>query len=145
MAKKSVATWVLLALLFVFAIGTVVYWVLYFFVGGVQSSSALWYTRFENAFPAADAFAVVACLLAALFVFRSDTDRAPFFLGVAGGSVMYLAFMDITFDLENSIYADIATNGAAAIELGINIFTLITGLFALGYAWSLLRSPGKVS
>jgi len=57
MAPKSVATWVLLALLFVFAIGTVVYWVLYFFVGGVQSSSALWYTRFENSFPAAAAFA----------------------------------------------------------------------------------------
>jgi len=145
MAQKSVATWVLLALLIVFAIGTVVYWVLYFFVGGVQSSSALWYTRFENSFPVADAFAVVACLLAAVFVLRSDTGRAPFFLGVAGGSVLYLAFMDITFDLENSIYSSIATNGGAAIELGINIFTVVTGVFALSYGWNLLRSPEKVS
>jgi hypothetical protein len=144
MMRRSLATWVLLALLFVFAVGTVVYWVLYFFVGGVQSSSALWYTRFENAFPVADAWAVVACLLAATFVLRSDTARAPFFLGAAGASVLYLAFMDITFDLENSIYSSLATNGAVVVELGINIFTLVTGLFALGYGWSLLRSSGKV-
>lgn len=145
MERKSPATWVLLALLFVFVVGTVVYWVLYFFVGGVQSSSAVWYVRYENAFPVADSWAVVACLLAAIALLRSDRTRVPFFLGAAGASVLYLACMDITFDLENSIYSGLATNGAVVVEFGINVFCVVTGLFALLYGGSLLRSPSKVA
>jgi len=140
MARRSAATWVLLALLLVFVVGTVVYWVLYFFVGGVQSSTAVWYVRFENAFPVADAWATLACLLAAVAVLRGDTLRIPFFLGAGGAAVLYLACMDITFDLENHIYSGLANNGGVQIELVINIFCVVTALFALGYGLNLLRA-----
>lgn len=145
MDRRRLATGILLGLLVVFVLGTVVYWVLYFFVGGVQSSSADWYLRFENAFPVADAWAVLACLLATVTLLRSDTLRAPYFLGAAGASVLYLALMDITFDLENSIYSGLGANGAVQIEFGINLFTLVTGLFALGYGASLLRPRGAAA
>ena len=139
MDRSAAFRYLVVALLVVFALGVVVYWVLYFFVGGTQAENEIWYTKFEDAFPVADAWASVLCLIAAALLLRRNDRLAPFFLAASGASVLYLAFMDITFDLENDLYPLVATNGAMQTELIINIFSVVLGILALAYGLAILR------
>lgn len=139
MDRSAAFRYLVVALLVVFALGVVVYWVLYFFVGGTQAVNEIWYTKFEDAFPVADAWASVLCLIAAALLLRRNDRLAPFFLAASGASVLYLAFMDITFDLENDLYPLVATNGAMQTELIINIFSVVLGILALAYGLAILR------
>lgn len=125
--------------LVIFVLGTAIYWVSYFFVPGSQVTNEVWYTRFENAFPAADAWASLVSVLAVVLLLRRDAVKAPFFLAASGASILFLALMDITFDLENNLYALVATNAAMQTELGINVFTVIAGVLALYCGWGMLR------
>ncbi len=143
MDRGTAFRYLLVVLLVVFAIGVVVYWALYFLVGGTQVTNAVWYTTFENAFPAADAWASVLCLLAAYLLIRRNDHYAPFFLAAAGASVLYLAFMDITFDVQNNLYPLVATNGNMQTELAINVFSLVLGVLDLAYGLALLRRPSR--
>ena len=139
MDRGTALRYVLVALLVVFALGVAVYWALYFFVGGTQVMDEIWYTKFEDAFPAADTWASLLCLVAAYFLLRRNDRMAPFFLAASGASVLYLALMDITFDLENNLYALVATNGNMQTELLINIFSVVLGVLALVYGLMLVR------
>lgn len=143
MDRATAFRYLVVALLVVFALGVVVYWVLYFFVGGTQVTNAVWYTTFENAFPAADAWASVLCLVAACFLIRRNDHYAPFFLAGAGASVLYLGFMDITFDVQNNLYPLVATNGNMQTELLINVFSVVLGVLALAYGLRILRRPAS--
>ncbi len=141
MDRRTAFRYLLAALLLVFAIGVVVYWALYFLVGGTQVVNEIWYTKFEDAFPVADAWASLLCLVAAYFLIRRNDRLAPFFLAASGASVLYLGFMDITFDLENNLYALVATNGNMQTELLINVFSVVLGIVALVYGFLMLRRP----
>ena len=56
-----------------------------------------------------------------------------------GGNFFYLAAMDITFDVENGMYAMAAANDAMKFEIFINISCLILGLWTLVVSWRKLR------
>jgi hypothetical protein len=65
---------------------------------------------------------------------------------LAGSASVYLAGMDILFDLENGIYR--ASTGAAnlAVELFINIGCLTGGAAIIAFAWRhrvALQSEGR--
>ncbi len=139
MDRRTWFPYLCISLLVIFILGTAIYWVAYFFVGGTQVTSEIWYTRFEDAFPAADAWAVVLSILAVVFLLRRDAANAPFFLAASGAAILFLALMDITFDLENGLYALVGTNAAMQTELGINVFTVLTGVLALYCGWNLRR------
>ena len=141
MDRGTVLRYLLAALLVVFALGVVVYWALYFLVGGTQVVNEIWYTKFEDAFPVADAWASLLCLVSAYFLLRRDERMAPFFLAAAGASVLYLGFMDVTFDVENNLYPLVATNGNMQTELIINIFSVVLGILALAYGLAMIRRP----
>ncbi len=141
MDRGTAIRYVVVALLVVGAVLIVVYWILYFFAGGMEVLSDIWYTRYEDAFPVADAWLTVLALVAAYFLLRRNDRMAPFFLAAAGSAGLFLAFMDITFDLENNLYSLIATNGNALTELLINIATVAISVVALAYGLVLLRTP----
>ncbi len=141
MNRGTALRYLLVALLVVFAIGVAVYWALYFLVGGTQVVSEIWYAKFEDAFPVADAWGSALCLVAAYLLIRRHDHYTPFFLAASGASVVFLAFMDITFDLENNLYSLVATNGNMQTELIINVFSVILGVFALAYGLSMLQRP----
>ena len=141
MDRGTALRYLLAALLVVFAVGVVVYWALYFLVGGTQVTDEVWYTTFEDAFPVADAWASILCLVAAYFLIRRNERYAPFFLAASGASVLYLACMDITFDVQNNLYPLVATNGNMQTELLINVFSVVLGVLALAYGLARLRRP----
>ena len=58
---------------------------------------------------------------------------------MAASAFFYLAAMDITFDVENGMYAMAAANDAMKFEIFINVSCLILGLWTLVVSWRKLR------
>jgi hypothetical protein len=54
---------------------------------------------------------------------------------LAGSALIYLAAMDITFDVENGMYAMAATSDAMTFEVFINVTTLILGIWTIAASW----------
>ena len=119
-------------MLWISAGATVLYWVTFFTSGSVQSSSEGGYIAFERAFPAGDAWLAFAAVACALMLARQD-PRALLWGLVAGSSFVYLGLLDTLYNLENGKYASI--DGAMAVEVIINLFSLSFGPFLIIYVW----------
>jgi hypothetical protein len=111
----------------------VAYWSIWFSSRDVLASehrSA--YYEFENAFPLADAWLGLACLLA-LVSLRQQRPAAFLWLVCAGSAGLYLFGMDFLYDVEHGIFA---SGGGGVIEAGIVAITLVFSLTLLRFAWT---------
>jgi hypothetical protein len=138
----------IIGLLWFAAIATVAYWVIWFCVdrSWLATASTPEYFTFENAFPVSDGWLVVTSALGAVALQRRRAS-ALFWMLLGGSAAIYLAGMDILFDLENGIYRS-ADAGSVAVELFINLGFLVGGPLVVLFAWrhrtyflSLERSP----
>ena len=112
---------------------TTAYWVVWFTERSwIASSDDKAYESFENAFPVADGWLVLCCLLAAWALHRR-LPSALLWLLCAGSAGVYLAGMDVLYDLENDIYVE--GGGGGVIELAINLLTVAGSSFALVLGW----------
>ncbi len=111
----------------------VAYWTVWFsHRAWVESDTTEAYVAFENAFPLADAWLGLTCVLAFIALGR----RAPsalLWLIAAGSAGMYLFCMDVLYDLQNDIYGK---GAGGVIEAAINLITLAFSVVALRWAWS---------
>ncbi len=123
----------IIALLLLTFIATLAYWVIYFTSGDVQVRQDEVYLAFENAFPAADAWMAACALLGAVGLWRRRPWGLLFGL-LAASSAIFLGLMDVTFNLNEGIYA---IGGAeTAIEVIINVFCLAAGPLSILYLWA---------
>jgi hypothetical protein len=90
------------------------------------------YYDFENAFPLADLWLGVACLLA-LLALRREHRSAAFWLVCAGSAGLYLFGMDFLYDVEHGIFT---SGGGGVIEAVIVALTLAFSLTVLRFAWA---------
>jgi hypothetical protein len=90
------------------------------------------YYEFENAFPLADLWLGLACLLA-LVTMRRRHPSALFWLLCAGSAGMYLFCMDLLYDVENGIFGK---GSAGAIEALIVVVTLGFSVTVLWWSWT---------
>ncbi|WP_134739668.1 hypothetical protein [Nocardioides sp. 503] len=118
----------------------VAYWSIWFTDRDVLASEhRAAYYEFENAFPLADLWLGVVCVLA-LVALRSERPSAPFWLVAAGSAGMYLFGMDLLYDLEHGIFA---AGGGGAVEAVIVAVTLVFSVTVLRFAWGLLDYGGR--
>ena len=90
------------------------------------------YYDFENAFPLADAWLGVACLLA-LVCLRTHRPMALFWLVAAGSAGLYLFGMDFLYDVENGIF----TKGSGgAVEAVIVVLEVVFAVTVLRWSWT---------
>src|SRR6266404_608342 len=102
----------ILGVLLILAAGvTAFYWWSYFTAGDVRTIDARWYTAFEDSFQVADGWMAMCCAIAGVG-FILQRAWAPLFGLMAASALVYLACMDITFDVQNGMYALAATNDA---------------------------------
>ncbi|HEU5439795.1 MAG TPA: hypothetical protein VFU88_10950 [Ktedonobacterales bacterium] len=117
---------------------TVAYWVIWYGVDRdlLASSHAAAYYAFENAFPLADGWLVLALLLGIVNLARRRPAVVLWTL-LAGGAGIYLGCMDVLFDLENGIYTSHpgADASASLIEIAINIITFTFGIAIIAWVW----------
>ncbi|GAA3512453.1 hypothetical protein GCM10022234_03790 [Aeromicrobium panaciterrae] len=111
----------------------VAYWSVWFTQRSwVESDTTQAYVAFENAFPLADAWLGVTCVLAFIALGRRS-PTALLWLIAADSAGMYLFCMDVLYDLQNGIYGK---GSGGVIEAGINLITLAFSLAALRWAWA---------
>lgn len=129
MANRALAL-----LLIIGALVTAFYWWSYFTGGDVMVLHERWYTAFESSFPVADGWMALCMLAAGVGLWRGDAWGARAGL-LAGSALIYLAAMDITFDVGNGMYAMAATNDAMKFEVFINVTTVLLGAWTLAASW----------
>jgi hypothetical protein len=127
----------LAVLLIITAVVTVGYWLDFFARGTVQAGQEDWYIRFERAFPAADAWMALACLIAALGLLGDEAYGVAFGL-VAAGALVFLGLLDVLFNVQNGLYRRLPGSGQMWAEAVINVWSLGLGL------WLLIYLVGKV-
>ncbi|MGA7712970.1 MAG: hypothetical protein WCA81_13785 [Rhizomicrobium sp.] len=125
---------ILAVLLVLTGIGTMLYWVNYFAAGDVRVVSERWYTAFEDSFPLADSWMAITAVVAGIGLWRGVPwgTRAGL---LAGSALIFLAAMDITFNIENGLYALAATSAPMQFEIAINLWTLVLGLITIVASW----------
>ena len=126
---------ILAALLILGAIVTVAYWLNYFIAGDVRVLSDYWYGAFEDSFPVADGWMALCMFVAGIGLWRGARYGALFGL-MAGSALIYLAGMDITFNIEHGLYAMLPRSGAMITEAWINASSLGLGVVTLAMCWS---------
>jgi hypothetical protein len=131
---------ILAALLILSAVVTLLYWVDYYSGGDVKVVSARWYTAFEDSFPAADGWMAFCMLMAGTGLWSGRPFGARFGL-LAGSALLYLAAMDITFDVENGLYAAAARSDPMKFEILINVWSLALGLVTIALSWRRNSTP----
>jgi hypothetical protein len=129
----------MIGLLWFGSLATVAYWVVWFgvnrsWLATVDTPS---YYAFENAFPASDAWMAVTAALGALALQRRRASALLWML-LAGSASVYLAGMDVLFDLENGIYRQ-GDAGGVAVEAFINVGCLAGGIAIVAFAWRYRR------
>jgi hypothetical protein len=102
------------------------------------------YYDFENAFPLADLWLGLACLLALVALVRRH-PTALLWLVATGAAGLYLGSMDLMYDLEHDIFT---RGGGGAVEAVIVALTWIFSITVLRFAWTrrgeLLAGAGGV-
>ena len=125
---------ILAASLIIGAIVTVYYWYSYFTGGDVMVLRDRWYTAFESSFPVADGW-MALCMLAAGIGLWTRKPWGPRFGLMAGATLLYLAAMDVTFDVGNRMYALAPVNDAMKFEIFINAASALLGFATLAVSW----------
>jgi hypothetical protein len=125
-----------IALLWLFAIGVVLFWISFFGGGAVHASGDECYVVFERNFVAADIFTAIAGVICAEGL-RRGRQWARVWGGVAAGGILFLGFMDVSYNLLNGLYEHVST--AMIMENGINLYCFTFGPFLI---WYLLRGYG---
>jgi hypothetical protein len=129
------------ALLILGAVMTVAYWTNYFVAGDVRVLNDAWYTAFEDAFPVADGWMALCMLVAGIGLWRGSWMGAMWGL-MAGSALLYLASMDITFNVEHGLYALVPKSRPMLTEAWINATSLALGVTTLVMSWrAAARSP----
>jgi hypothetical protein len=108
------------------------YWTIWFTQRDwIASEHTRAYYDFENAFPLADLWLGVACVLA-LVTLRTRRPSALLWLVSAGSAGLYLFGMDFLYDVENGIFAK---GGGGAFEAVIVALTLVFSVTVLAWSW----------
>lgn len=120
----------------------VAYWTIWFANRDwIASEHSHAYYEFENAFPLADIWLGVACVLA-LVSLRARRPSALLWLVCAGSAGLYLFATDFLYDVENGIFAK---GGGGVFEAFIVALTLFFSVTVLSWSWrhrGELLSPG---
>jgi hypothetical protein len=123
-------------LLIITALFTIYYWADFYIRGGVHVIKDEWYIKFEKAFPPADMWMAACALIGAIGLLTvGPKSYGLMFSLLAAGSLIFLALMDIAFNVENNLYRLVATSSQMTLELVINLWCLFLGVALIAYLW----------
>jgi hypothetical protein len=121
-----------IAYLLVTAAGTLLYWFDFFTSGRVHVRTDPVYLAFERAFPLADTWMAACALIGAIGLARRRPWGLLFGL-LAASSQVFLALMDVTFNLNEGNYS--MGSRAMAFEMLINAVLLAGAPWLIAWLW----------
>lgn len=119
----------------VLAIGFIGFWGYFFAVELKNPENTEVYLAFEKSFPIPDLGFITPCLLISAIGLLLDEFFGVFFAIVAGGGLIFLGLLDISFNIQNGGYTKSLED--TIMNLFINLVCVIFGPVLLIYAWSL--------
>ena len=123
----------MLVMLLIAIVLDVAYWTIWFTQRDwIASEHTEAYYDFENAFPLADLWLGIACVMALVTLVRRRPS-ALFWLIAVGAAGLYLGAMDLLYDLEHDIFTQ---GGGGAFEALIVTVTWIFSITVLRFAWT---------
>lgn len=126
--------WPVIAGLWIFAVGVVLFWISFFWGGAVHASDDACYVVFERNFVTADLFTALTGLICAEGL-RRGQNWAVIWGGIAAGGILFLLVMDVSWNVSHDMYANFSS--AMLVENVINIFCVSFGPYLI---WYLLRN-----
>ncbi len=141
MSTRPTADTALAWTLFVVAAVTALYWIVWYLVPGGEQELAVLpndeaHARFEDAFLLADTWMAFAAMMAGVGLLRSS-PRMIGWLYMAGSAGIYLAAMDVLYDVQNGIYQMVAIperREAVLTEIIVNVGTVAFSAWAIARA-----------
>jgi hypothetical protein len=136
--KRPTGLTVTAVLMLLTAVGTLLFWVIFFADleaqrGGYLASRCDAWFAWEMSFPLADGWMAATAILGAVGLWRTRPTGLLFGL-VSGGAMVFLGLMDVLFFLQNGLYLPLV--GEVAVELFIHVWTAAFGLFVIAYVWA---------
>jgi hypothetical protein len=129
--ERPFAITLLSGLLAFTALGTALFWILYF-SGKMEATETEQDEAYEKAFPVADSWMIACCLTAARNLLKMN--RKGFFAGAAAGSALvFLGCLDILYSLENKKYWPL--NSDRTQMLVVHLWAVGIGLITLALLW----------
>ena len=116
------------------AVGVIYYWADFYIRGGVHVVKEDWYIKFQKAFPPADLWMSACAIVGAIGLLMGQAYGLIFVL-LAASSLIFLALMDITFNIQNNLYSLVAKSSQMRFEVVINLWTLLLGIGLIIYVW----------
>lgn len=86
------------------AAGIAVFWILFFAVGLMPENPSPCFLCYEHAFPVPD-LVLAATLMAAAILLLKAHPLGHLLTQAAGGALIFLGLLDISFNLQNAIYS----------------------------------------
>ena len=123
---------VAISYLVVTAVGTLLYWLDFFTTSRGRVRADPVYLAFERAFPLADAW-MAACALAGAIGLARRRPWGLLFGLLAASSQMFLALMDVLFNLNEGNYS--IASGAMTFEILINVVLLVGAPWLITWLW----------
>jgi len=129
--KRPFAITILSGLLAFTALGTALFWILYF-SGKMDATETEQDEAYEKAFPLADSWMIACSTVAARNILKMN--RKGFFAGAAAGSALiFLGCLDILYSLENKKYWPLDSDRAQMLV--VHLWATGTGLLTLALLW----------
>lgn len=133
--KKGLTTLGIILLLF--ALGTFVFWAVFFTSGAVSASNDPAYLEHERSFPLADAYMAIATLIASVGLLRRRSWAVLYGI-MAGSGIIFLGLMDTLYALQQGLISDFSF---ASIETALICAScLILGPITIAYIWRSRRA-----
>ena len=110
------------------------YWVDFFIRGAVHVIKEDWYIKFQKSFPPADLWLAACGIVGAIGLLTGQTYGLLFTL-LAASSAIFLALMDITFNIQNGLYSLVAKSSEMKFEVVLNVWALFLGIGLIIYVW----------
>lgn len=117
------------------AAGIVAFWTAFFstkLVGITDPRLKEIYLAFESAFPAADFFLVLCLIFGSVGLLRKTAFGTVFSL-MAGASLIFLALLDISFNIRQGIY--LLGLAESVLNISVNAVCLAAGSFLVFKIW----------
>ena len=121
---------ILSVLLIITGFGLIYYWLDFYLRKGVQVIQENWYTKFQKACSVADMWIATCAILGAIGLLTKQS-YGLFFAILAGSPLIFLAILDIAFNIQNKLYRLVGKSGEMASEVGINVCCLLFGLILI--------------
>jgi len=110
------------------------YWIDFYLRGAIYVVNEDWYIKFQKSFPPADLWMAACGIVGAIGLLTGQAYGLIFAL-LAASSAIFLALMDITFNIENRLYSLVAKSSQMKFEVVLNVWALFLGIGLIIYVW----------